>query len=141
MFTTQKNFLEVIYKRSCSALINVVMKYLNFCSSGSKLESITYKFTNFTYTVIFQRISLSVKQYYWKMHPDGCFWWQLYFGNFPEWLLLKDSCKDIFTVLQIRASQRSITANLWPLTAHIYHVMIIVAGDSSKKSYYYYYYF
>ena len=28
------------------------------------------------------------------MHPDGCFWWQLYFGNFPEWLLLRDSCKD-----------------------------------------------
>ena len=39
----QKSFLEVIYKSSCSALINA--EYINFCSSGSKLESITYKFT------------------------------------------------------------------------------------------------
>ena len=34
------------------------------------------------------------------MHQDGCFWGQLYFGNIPEWLLLKDSCKDIF-ILEI----------------------------------------
>ena len=34
----------VIYKSSCSALINAV-KYLNFHNSGSKLESITCKFT------------------------------------------------------------------------------------------------
>ena len=37
--------------------------------------------------------------------------------------------------LQIRAGQRSITASLWPLTAHIYHVMIIVTGGFSKKSF------
>ena len=36
----------------------------------------------------------------------------------------------------IRASQQSITANLWPLTAHIYHVMIIVTGGFSKKSFF-----
>ena len=35
--------------------------------------------------------------------------------------------------LQIRAGQRSITANLRPLTAHIYHAMIIVTGNFSKK--------
>ena len=35
--------------------------------------------------------------------------------------------------VQIRAGQRSITANLWPLTVHIYHVMIIVTGGFSKK--------
>ena len=40
-------------------------------------------------------------------------------------------------VLQIRAGQQSITANLWPLTTHIYHVMIIVANGFSKKSFYY----
>ena len=39
-------------------------------------------------------------------------------------------------VLQIRASQWSVTANLWPLTVHIYHVMIIVAGVFSKKSFF-----
>ena len=37
-------------------------------------------------------------------------------------------------MLQVRASQRSITANLLPLTAHIYHVMIIVTGRFSKES-------
>ena len=37
--------LEVFYKSSLSALINAVMKYLNFRSSASKLETITCKFT------------------------------------------------------------------------------------------------
>ena len=32
----------------------------------------------------------------------------------------------VLTALPIKAGQRSITANLRPLTAHIYHVMIIV---------------
>ena len=44
-------------------------------------------------------------------------------------------------VLQIKADQRSITGNLWPLTAHIYHVMIIVTGGFSKKSFYHYYFY
>ena len=39
-------------------------------------------------------------------------------------------------MLQIRASQQSITANLLPLTVHIYHVMIIVTGGFPKKSFY-----
>ena len=43
--------------------------------------------------------------------------------------------------LQIMAGQRSITANLWPFTAHIYHVMIIVTGGISKKSSYYQYFY
>ena len=38
------------------------------------------------------------------------------------------------TALQISAGQQSITASLRPLTAHIYHVMIIVTGGFSKKS-------
>ena len=37
------------------------------------------------------------------------------------------------SALQIRAIRQSITASLWPLTAHIYHVMIIVTGGFSKK--------
>ena len=45
------------------------------------------------------------------------------------------------SALQIRAGQWSITANLWPLTTHIYHVMIIVTGGFSKKSFYYYYFY
>ena len=37
------------------------------------------------------------------------------------------------SVLQIRTGQRSFTANLLPLTAHIYYVMIIVTGGFTKK--------
>ena len=35
----------MFYKIRYSTLINAVMKYLKFCSSGLKLHSITYKFT------------------------------------------------------------------------------------------------
>ena len=50
-------------------------------------------------------------------------------------VLLKKRFENIFckVVLQIRAGQRSITANLWPLTTNIYQVMIIVTGDFSNK--------
>ena len=37
-------------------------------------------------------------------------------------------------MLQVKAGQRSITANLRPLTTHIYLVMIIVTGEFSMKS-------
>ena len=37
--------LEVFFKSSRSTLINAVIKYLNFHSSASKLESIKCKFT------------------------------------------------------------------------------------------------
>ena len=73
------------------------MKYLNFRSRASKSESITCKLLK----VALRHISFSknftiiAKQWYWKMHQDGCFWWQIYFWNIPQWLLLKDSCKDI----------------------------------------------
>ena len=53
-------------------------------------------------------------------------------------VLLKKGFENIFckVVLQIRADQRSITANLWPLTTHIFHVMIIVTGDFSNKCFF-----
>ena len=38
------------------------------------------------------------------------------------------------------AGQQSINANLQPLTAHVYHVMIIVASGFSKKSFFYHCY-
>ena len=41
----------------------------------------------------------------------------------------------IFSALQIRTTQRSITANFRSLTAHIYHLIIIVTGGFSKKSF------
>ena len=46
----------------------------------------------------------------------------------------RQDCEHSYTVLQIRASQRSITANPWPLTTYLYHIMIIVTGGYSKKS-------
>ena len=42
----------------------------------------------------------------------------------------------MLAALQIRANQQSITASLWPLTAYIYHVMIIVTGGFSKKTFF-----
>ena len=45
IFRTLKRFLEVIYESSCWALINAVMKYLNFGNRDSKLESVTCNFT------------------------------------------------------------------------------------------------
>ena len=45
IFRTQRSFLEVFFKISRATLINAAMKYLNFRSSASKLESITCKFT------------------------------------------------------------------------------------------------
>ena len=38
--------------------------------------------------------------------------------------------------LQIKVGQWSITANLWPLTSLIHHVMIIVTSGISKKSFF-----
>ena len=42
----------------------------------------------------------------------------------------------MLTAFQIWADQQSITTNLWPLTAHIYQLMIIVTGGFSKESYF-----
>ena len=84
--------------------------------------------------------------------------WQLFFLFifhsilFPVKLQLSDSLLAYvklwtylgmghYPALQIRAGQWAITANLWPLTAHIYHVMIIVTSAFSKKSFYYYYFY
>ena len=41
---------------------------------------------------------------------------------------------EVRAVLQIRARQQSLTASVWPLTTHIYHVMIMVTVGFSKKS-------
>ena len=49
---------------------------------------------------------------------------------------MKNKLQNKCTALpQIRAGQQSITANLQPLTTHIYHVMITVTGCFSKKSF------
>ena len=41
------------------------------------------------------------------------------------------------SALQIRAGQGSITINLSPLTAHVYHVMIIVTSWFCKKYFFF----
>ena len=59
--------------------------------------------------------------------------------------LLSNEVFNYFSIcsiaLQIRASQQSITANLWPLTTHFCHVMVIVTGGFSKKPFYHYYFY
>ena len=74
--------------------------------------------------------SLSFKFFFKKTHKN------IHNQNLPE--LAHYIGVTGVTVLQIRGGQQSITANLWPLTAHIYHVMIIVTGGFSKKSFYYF---
>ena len=77
---TEKRFLGW----SCSAFINAVMKYLNFWFKVRErymqsLLKIALRHSNFS-----KNLNITAEQRYWKMHPDGCFWWQLYFGNFPD---------------------------------------------------------
>ena len=71
----------MLYKSSRSTLLNAVMKYLNFRSSGSKLETITNKFTKSRTPseVFFEEFHYKCGAAILKMHEDGCFWEQLYF--------------------------------------------------------------
>ena len=57
------------------------------------------------------------------------------YGPFHGWGLTASRLEPLWgsTALQIRAGQQSITTNLQPLTAHIYHELIIVTGGFFKK--------
>ena len=69
---------------------------------------------------------------------------ELSFESPRNFLALKKASNKMYnkrTALQVRAGQWSITANIWPLTAHIYHKIIIMTGGFSKKSFYYYYFY
>ena len=97
-FSEQRNSIpEVLYRSSCW-LINAVMKYLSFRTSASKLESVNASLLEIALRQKYfsKKLSTSEKQWYWKMHLDGRFWKPLYFGNIPEWLLVKDNCKVVF---------------------------------------------
>ena len=60
-------------------------------------------------------------------------WWHNYLlGSSVTWTSLPNCTYP--TLVTVRAGQRSITANLRPLTTHIYHVMIIVTDEFSMKS-------
>ena len=91
----------MFYKISCSALSNTVMKYLNFRNNHSKLESVTWSSLKIVVhdRCFSKNFTVSAKQRCRNMYLDGGFWGQLYFVNFPEWLLLKDSLKDILEIL------------------------------------------
>ena len=54
-------------------------------------------------------------------------------SNKKRWSPVVQWKKTMSAALLIRASQGSITDNIWSLTTHIYHVMIIVTGGFSKK--------
>ena len=70
----RRAFLKVFYKSSCLSLITV-MKYLNFHSNGSKLESVTWKFIkNRTPSQVF------LKEFYYKCRTSIlkiASWWLL----------------------------------------------------------------
>ena len=91
-----------------------MMKYLNFRSSGSKLESVKCRFTeNRTPSqVFFKEFLHKCRIAMLKMHLDGCFWGQLDFADIREWRLLKDSCKDIF-ILEILTVTHILCFQLW----------------------------
>ena len=60
-------------------------------------------------------------------------WWgDVYWVKFSLWgnEHIFGQWRESPSVLQIRA----ITINLWPLTAHTYHLMIIMNSGFSKKS-------
>ena len=79
--------------------LNLSVKNLNAVVAQSWIESHASLLKIALHHRYFSKnFNITVEQQYWKMHQDGCFWGQLYFGNIPEWLLLKDSCKDIFTL-------------------------------------------
>ena len=63
------------------------------------------------------------------MYPITCVFLMWILRNYSNQMFYKRSA------LQIRAGQQSITVNLWPLTAHIYYIMIVVTGGFSKKSF------
>ena len=90
----RRAFLKVFYKSSCLSLITV-MKYLNFHSNGWRALHGSLLKIALRHRCFWKNFIISAEHLYWKLHLDGCFWGQLYFGNFPQWLLLKDSCKDI----------------------------------------------
>ena len=95
------SLLEVFCRSRCSVLINV-MKY-NF--SAAVVQSWWALHANLLKIALHHQyfsknLTTSPEQRYWKMHLDGCFWIRIYFGNIPEWLLLKGSCKDLL-ILEI----------------------------------------
>ena len=61
--------------------------------------------------------------------------WHCFCVPFPrDWCKRTKKVWNENTVsLQVRVGQWSITTNLWPLTTHIYDVIIIVTGGFSKK--------
>ena len=94
---------SVFCRRCCSALINAVMKYGFFRSSGSKLESVTWKFTN----------SCTPSQVFFKDNHHSCrrailkkvSWWLLLRTNlFWKHPCMSASQKQLRTYIRFRNS-------------------------------------
>ena len=93
----------MFYKSSRRTLINAVMKYLNFHSSASKLESITCKFTESCTPseVVFEEFHYKCRTVILKNASRWLTLRATLFSKYSsQWLLLKDSCKDTF-ILEI----------------------------------------
>ena len=93
----RSSFLEVSCKSCCSALINAVMKY-SFSTAvvqGWRTLHANLLIIPLHHRYFSKNFTTGAEQQYGNMHLDGCFWGQIFIGNIPAWLLLKDSCKHI----------------------------------------------
>ena len=105
-----KEKLEVFYKSSSSRLINAVMKYSNFRSSASKLESITCKFTKSrTPSEVF------FEEFHYKCRTA-------ILKNASRWLLLGTSL--FLKYSSMAASQRQLQRYIyfWNSRLHIFYI-------------------
>ena len=96
----RSNFLEVLCRNCCSALINALMKY---SFSVAVVQSWRMFHRNLLKIALHHRyfsknFTILAEQRYWKMYLDGCFWRRIYFENIPAWLLLKSSHGRIFVL-------------------------------------------
>ena len=115
---TQKSFLGVFHKSSCSALIKALMKYLNLISSGSKLKSVTCKFTKscILSQLLFKefhykcRTSISKNTSWWLLLRATLFWKYYWTTAFQRQLqsifILKSLDYKYFTFLTLTSCWR-----------------------------------
>ena len=102
----RSSFLEVFCRSCCSALMlwwNITFPhYIAFPQKYGRVQSWRVLHANLQKIALHHRylpryFATGAEQRYWKMHLDGWFWGRIYFENIPAWLLLKGSCKQIFT--------------------------------------------
>ena len=107
-----KEKLEVFYKSCSSTLINAVMKYSNFRSSASKLESITCKFTKSrTLSDVF------FEDFHYKCRTA-------ILKNASRWLLLGTSLFSKYSSMAVSQRQLKRYIYFWNSRLHVLHFLL-----------------